>query len=159
AMVLCVWDAANGKLLKRLTDRHCYPQALAFSGDSQRVVAGDLSGTIRVWQVTPAATVPPTPIAKGPKVSLQLVHDLKGHENYVGSQSISRNSGFAVTGCVDGTVRWWDLTRAGKGSRILINHPDLKLGPVALSPDGKRVLYGGGDNFARLLDVSKGKDL
>jgi WD40 repeat protein len=90
---------------------------------------------------------------------------LKGHAGAVRSVTFSPDGKRVASGATDGTVRLWDLA-TGKEVRQWNVSKDRPAAPaahagqiwsVAFSPDGKRVVAGGGDHVVRLWDVATGK--
>jgi WD40 repeat protein/serine/threonine protein kinase len=165
---VCFWDAATWKPVgKRLS--HPYTVfGLAFSPDGRRlaVCGGDRvdprrPGEVKLWDV-----------ATGEPVGEPLPHPAR-----VQAVAFSPDGKTMLTGCCDGMARRWDMA-TGQILGQPLSHvamllafftdPDEKtarndpkpLAPVlavAFSPDGKTVLTGGADRFARLWDATTGK--
>ncbi len=100
------------------------------------------------------------------------VHLFEGHKDIVQGIAVSRDGRYAVSGggyqfrdgkYVDGArdydIRVWDLTRRTEVRRL--GGSGAAVWSVALSPDGRQVLSGGGDptGALRLLDAATGKVL
>jgi WD40 repeat protein len=91
-------------------------------------------------------------------ISAAIDNKLYGKELVLtgGSVSVSAD-GKRVLSCDGNTLRLWDAD-TGEQLRVFEGHTDGVLG-AALSPDGKRVLSGGGDTTVRLWDADTGKEL
>ncbi len=120
-------------------------QAVAVSGDGQRVVSGGSDGTVRVWD----------------GASGQARLTLRGHEADKGGRksvlavAVSGDGQRVVSGGSDGTVRVWDGA-SGQARLTLRDHEDL-VQAVAVSGDGQRVVSGGSDGTVRVWDGGPGK--
>jgi WD40 repeat protein len=80
-----------------------------------------------------------------------------GHTHQVNSVTFTRDGTQVVSASIDSTVRLWDVA-AGKEARRHEDHSEI-VWRVAVSPDGKRVLSGGGGTYNRKTDRFKaGKD-
>jgi WD40 repeat protein/serine/threonine protein kinase len=77
------------------------------------------------------------------------------YENVVPAVAFSPDGGTIVTGCADGTAKFWDIARAKPMERLLA-HQDSILS-VAFSPNGKIVVTGSKDRTAQLWDVATRK--
>src|SRR5262249_23732536 len=109
---------------------------------------------------------------KPPEEKVGQVHLFAGHKDVVHGLAVSRDGRYAVSGggykfrdgkWVDGAkdfdIRVWDLATRTELRRL--GGSEAAVWSVALSPDGRRVLSGGGnaDGAIRLLDVETGKEL
>ncbi len=145
-----VWDAATGAELKRL---HAHPDtvlSLAFAPDGKVLASGSAEEAIHLWDV-----VTGKPIVVG-----------AGHEERVPSVAFSRDGRTVVTAAWDGTARLWDATTGREAKRFPATSPDEKrapwqeperLGSAVLSPDGRLLAVGRGDEQVFLLDADKGQ--
>ena len=140
-----LWDAASGKLLfkfeppedtlaastlpprGRMLDTY---SALAFSPDGQRVAAGAVYGTARVWDVNTGRPV--VGIANRPGNTDAMV--------------FSPDSSKLLTATEDRAIRIWDAV-SGKLTATLLGH-DGRVKSMAFSPDGNRVLTTQSDPLA-----------
>jgi WD40 repeat protein len=100
------------------------------------------------------------PVAK----KVGLVRRFVGHTGDAHWVAYSRDGRYAVSGSgwpiPDFTIRLWDVS-TGKQIRQF-NSADGRVLCVAFSPDGRRILYGTGENAdhpAILLDVASGKEV
>jgi WD40 repeat protein len=159
-----VRDAQTGAELLAFADHSQGINSAAFSPDGVWVVTASDDETARVWD------------AKTGRVVCLL-----RHANRVHSAAFSPDGGRVVTASDDGTARVWDVSAAfGPGSRLVTAASDDKTAeawamPVAkggtvlphgnvvttagFSPDGARVVSGGGDGMARVWDARSGKEL
>jgi WD40 repeat protein/serine/threonine protein kinase len=136
-----LWEAATGRLLRRLFRPPSGVAALAFTPDGRAVLAGGKDGTVRRWHVADGTPVGPPLTHPGPLTDLAV-----------------RPDGRAVlTGGKDHTARLWDL-ETGEPLGPPLRHRD-KVYAVAFGPDGQTVLTGGKDRTARLWEGETGRPL
>jgi serine/threonine-protein kinase len=89
---VCVWDAENGKLLRRLDGQSAAPGTLMISDDGRFVIAGDEEGLIRLWHAG----------------SGHVIQEYQGHKGAVTCLAPFTNERF-LSGGADGTMRMWRL--------------------------------------------------
>lgn len=56
---IILWDLERGELLTRLRGHNNWVQSLAFSPDGEYLASGGFDATVKIWQSTLSATVPP----------------------------------------------------------------------------------------------------
>jgi WD40 repeat protein len=136
---VCLWQAATGKLLRRLPLRQDSAWAVAFSRDGKTLAVGGLR-RIHLFDLAAA----------------RELRQFAGHPGGNRSLVFAKDGKALITGGNDGTVCLWE-TDSGKLRRRLLGH----CGPVetvALSTDGQTVASGSDDHTVRLWDAARGKE-
>ena len=141
-----LWDAKTGTELRHFTGHAEAVTSVAFSPDGKRVLAGIYDSTARLWDAGTG----------------KELRRFKGHGTFVWYAAFSSDGSRVLTCSGDNTARLWD-TETGKELRRFTGHDGLvgMVGPLAFSPDGRRVLTGssGGDKVARLWEAGTGKEV
>ena len=130
----CVFTKSFGSVL-----------SVAFSPDGEFIVAGDVNGEIRLWQVN----------------DVKLIFTLQAHHSsWVWSVAFSPNSRTIASGSGDETIKLWDVNTVNTGQclQTLQGHNN-RVCSVAFSPDGKILASGSGDKTIKLWDLSSGQCL
>lgn len=184
-----VWDAWTDSPLTPPLRHTGAVKFTQISNDGKRLVTIDVTGIVRIWDVSvqaalvlDQATPSETPnlwIASfspdGSQV-LSVVRDLNAahlwnaatgehlfellHTDAVGCACFSPDGRAVVTGCKDGTARLWD-TRTGEPIGAVMQH-DNAVTTASFSPDGTRLITGCGnetDGTARVWSASDGSGL
>ena len=111
------WNMATGKVVTTITSTGADISALAFSPNGQQLAAGDLSGGVRLWDVTLS---PPA-----------LVGGFTGHREPVEHIAFSPNGDTLASSSDDGTIDLWNTRGTLLGG---LANPSIA---VAFSPDGR----------------------
>ena len=85
-----------------------------------------------------------------------LVHQLRGHVNFVYAIAFSPDGGRVATGGWDKTIRLWDL-ETGAHLQTLIGHRGFVRG-LAFSADGTQLVSGSEDKSVRRWDLAGGSE-
>jgi WD40 repeat protein len=123
-----VWEVSTGREI-RVLKGHTRPlRSVAISADGRRVVSGSEDSTLRVWDV---------------QAGTELVALRRGDLNvFVLAVAISANGQrFASTDAL-GHVRVWDALSGG--AKPILEEHLAGSWSVAMSADGRRLVYGGG---------------
>ena len=126
-----LWDLGRRAQLRALEAKDNV-NAVRFTPDGARVLAGLSDGSLLTWRV-----------ADGTELG-----DLKAHDFGVTALDLGPDGRVAVTGSIDETVQLWDLA-SGARAQTLYGHEGPVLA-VALSADGDLVASGGLDGTVRL---------
>ena len=130
-----LWNAANGKELRRFEGHLDSVSSVALSPDGKLALTGSSDSTARLWDVT-----------SGKEMKRFL-----GHSAGVSSVALSPDGLRVLTGSLDNTARIWDAASGKELSRFVAGPRVQQIYSVAFSPDGRAVLTGGGtDHIARL---------
>ena len=116
-----------------------YLRASVFCPDSEKILAGNEDGTMKLWCFKTG----------------QNIRTFKGHTGFVESIEISADGQFILSGSADRTVRLWDAENADE-IYILRGHPDHIMS-VALSHDTKRAASGDMDSNLLVWDIEAGQ--
>jgi WD40 repeat protein len=79
-----------------------------------------------------------------------LLHTLTGHKNAVFSVAISPDGQTLASGCIDKTIKLWNLA-LGKDQSTLTGHTNW-VWSVAISPDGQTLASGSVDTTIKLWE-------
>lgn len=115
-------------------------QCVAMAPDGTLAAAGCEDGTLRVWSVT----------------DRKLVHQLKGHTDWIECVAFSPDGTTLASGSDDKTIRLWNLE---SGKETLSLAADTAVMCLKVTPDGKRLVSGGDDHQLHSWDLLTGKKL
>ena len=117
-----VWDAASGRLLRRVNEGGEL-SGIALNGDGSQLLVGSWDSRATIWSVA----------------SGRPLVNLIGHTRGISGVALSRDGSRVLTSSLDHTVRLWNA-RTGHVMRI------FKLAALAqglgFSPDGSRIVFG-----------------
>ena len=138
---LNVWNTQTGRQVLSLRGSG-YLTGVAFSPDGRRLVSGEISGRVKLWD-----------LATGQEIRI-----LWGHRRPVYSVAFSPDGHRLVTASSDRTVRVWDgrPLQAGETQGILTlpGHDGFVRG-LAFSPDGRHLASVGSDAIVRIWDSER----
>ena len=132
-----LWDAATGSLIRTFALESV--EAIAFSPDGTRLLAGSFKNTAKLWDV-----------ATG-----QLLRTFP-HNSAVWSVAFSPDGTHVLTGDVGHNVNLWSVA-SGSLLRTFQGHTGEIYHGVVFSPDGKRALSAAYDKTVKLWDVDTGR--
>ncbi|HWX20676.1 MAG TPA: protein kinase [Candidatus Binatia bacterium] len=135
----CLWDAQDGRFLRRL-DHPDKVMSAAFSPDGRHIVTACDDHMGRVWSAETGA--------------LEIV--LKGHTDAVLSAAFSPGGKYIVTSGRDNTARIWE-SATGRPHGQPLPHPPGWVTDAQFSPDGCKLITACGDHRARVWDVASGR--
>jgi cytochrome c len=126
-----IWDLEQRSLVRELRTNDNV-NAVQFTPDSTRLLAGTSDGSLLAWRVSDGT---------------QMM-DLHAHDFAVTALELTSDGRIGATASVDETVQVWDLSR-GEPLATLFGHKGPVLA-VAISPDGELVASGGVDGTVRV---------
>ncbi len=145
-----MWDATNGKLVRRFEGKVENVQFLGFGGDRKKLVA--VGKEVVVWDVETG----------------KEAKRLEGIQpRFGGMAALSPDGKLLAFGEVDVTsspiareckVQWWDLETGKEVAHSVGTHLG-SVTAVAFAPSGKSLASIGGDQTVRVWEVSSGKQL
>jgi WD40 repeat protein len=157
---LTVWDAATGKLAKRIRTRAERAYGMEFLPGGLLAVAGGRpgqEGDVRVYDILKAKgkTQDGVEVLDGVSDKAVLVKHLFDVEDSVLCLAVTPDGKTLAAGGCDRAVRIFDLSNGladAKLTQTVENHADWVLG-CALSADGKYLLTAGRDKTAKVWDI------
>ena len=158
---LTVWDAASGKLEKRIYTRARRAMAMVFLPDGKLAVAGGRpgeEGDVRIYDINGGTSknVNGVAVLDGVNDKGVMVKQLLDADDEVLCLALSADGKKLASGGCDRLVHVWDLS--GGYAKVkelpsIENHADWVFG-VAFTPDGKRLATASRDKTAKLWDIA-----
>ncbi|MCL5875837.1 MAG: WD40 repeat domain-containing protein [Candidatus Dependentiae bacterium] len=130
----CIWNTANGTLLRTLKGHTEWINSIVWSPDGKYLATASDDETARIWD------------ADG-----TLLHTLKGHTDPVRSTAWSPDGKYLATASIDKTACIWN-TANGTLLHTLKGHTN-GVESVAWSPDGTYLATASDDETARIWDA------
>ena len=156
---LTVWDAVEGKLLKRIYTRAERAYGMVFLPDGKLAVAGGRpgqEGDVRIFDINAKGKVEDgVEILDGVNDTKVMLKQLLDSEDSILCIAATPDGKFLAAGGCDRAVRVWDLSGGidkAKLDQTVENHADWVLG-CALSSDGKYLVTAGRDKTAKVWDL------
>lgn len=158
---LTVWDAAGGKLEKRIYTRARRALAMVFLPDGKLAVAGGRpgeEGDVRIYDINGPTlkNVNGVAILDGIRDRNVMVKQLLDADDEVLCLALSADGKKLASGGCDRLVHVWDLSGGYDHIKELPpieNHADWVFG-IAFTPDGKRLATASRDKTAKLWDIA-----
>ena len=142
---LRLWSIKTGSLLKTFSDHSKEIYCVAVSGDGKLVASGGADNTIKISDLRTGALL------------RSIGNLLMGHAGAVTSLAFSPNNQYLVSTSLDKTVRLWSV-KSGKEIYALKDATAAILA-LAISGDGKTMVYGGKGDHQSLRHTKTGKPI
>ena len=140
---LRLWSTKTGSLLKTFSDHSQAIHCVTVSGDGKYIASGGADGTIKIWDIRTG------------ELLRSFGNLLGGHSDIVTALAFSPNSQILASTSRDKTVRLWSL-KTGKEIDTFKDSLAAVLA-VAISTDGKSIVYGGEDKHLSMRHIKTGK--
>jgi WD40 repeat protein/mono/diheme cytochrome c family protein len=159
---LTVWEAATGKLQRRIFTRAERAHVMAFLPDGKLAVAGGRpgqEGDVRIYNIDGGAPKDFGGVASVDGVGDKsvFVKELVQVEDSILAMAINKEGTKLASGGTDRIIRVFDIA-SGKLEHAVENHADWILG-LAFTPDSKALVTGSRDKTAKLWDLSSKESL
>jgi len=141
---LRLWDVATGREVLSMAGHGGEVECVAVAADGRSAVSGSADQTVRLWS-----------LATGKEIRRIGGTVVERHWDGVLGVALTPDGRHALSASRDKTLRFWDL-ETGKEVRCL-RGPSAPVPCVAVSPDGKVALSGGG-NSVRIWDLQTGEE-
>ena len=138
--VVCLWDAATGKLLRTLEGHKQPAEAVALTPRGDLAISGGQDYRLIVWDTATGKSV----------------RTMDGHNGAIHSIAMRNDGKNVLTACADGWMRYWDIA-AGKCIKTLESDAAMQAG--ALSRDNRLAVSGHTDGTIRVWSLVSGKCL
>ncbi len=149
-----LWDGVTGAKVTGTRAHSGGVKACAFSLDSTRVVTGGEDQNVILWDAEPKTRELPPEVkaiwAGPPPVVLEELARFHGHSDTITSCAFSPDGQRILSSSWDGTLKLWDP--ASTTSALEAPHRSA-VRICCLSPDGRRAVSAGDDNF-RVWDTA-----
>ncbi|MFO0927619.1 MAG: c-type cytochrome domain-containing protein [Gemmataceae bacterium] len=163
---LTVWDAASGKLEKRIRTRARRAMAMLFLPDGKLVVAGGRpgeEGDVRVYNLDGGKPQVENGVAvvDGVNDSTVVIKKLLDAEDEVLCLAVSADGKKLASGGCDRLVNVWDISggvQNAKAEPAIENHADWVFG-VAFGAGGKHLYTSSRDKTAKVWDLAAKESL
>ncbi len=132
---LAVWDAASGKLLRRIVGHDCDIMGLAFSPDGKTIAAAGIDKTIHLWDF----------------ITGKELWQVPGQLDFVFVAFMADGKALITTSGFD-TIRRWRAADGKEDGHWQMR--DWKITSVVCSPDGKTLALGDQNNKIHLWDTA-----
>jgi WD40 repeat protein len=139
--MVTVWEWPTRRRLAELGDFPGSVNVLAFSPDGVRLVVGDSSGKVRLWN-----------LGTGRELARWQPHD----PPIIGLAFSPDDRLIATSSHADRDIRLWDASSGGPRGTLRV---PPGVAAVAFSPDGTLLAIARGDGIAALLDVASGRQV
>lgn len=139
--LVCVWDAASGKLLRQLPGNHVYHRA-ALSPDGKVLAQPKENGT-GLWDVA----------------SGKLLRELPGSEGGTEGFAFSPDGNRLATAGFDGKIHFWDPKTGRETGHLIADN--RRRSYLIFTPDGKKLVSADfcGDGRIEVWDLPSGRRL
>jgi WD40 repeat protein len=134
-----LWDLGRGRLMHQFVGHQGRAFSVAFSSDGKLLASGG-DDHICLWETG----------------SWREIRQLKGHEGGVQNLMFAADSRILASAGMDQTARLWNVA-TGTEIRTHQNRQGGRIGPMALSPNGKLIAAGPGGVV--VWDVTGGEEL
>jgi|GEM_PF-1825115 len=135
---LKVWRTETGQEVQTLGTDSAEINSIAVSRDGRYIVSGGADKLIKVWD-----------LASG-----KNIRTFSGSTDAVCSLAISTDGTFLISGCFNDSPRMWDMNTGN----LLKTFDRGGVLSLAISPDGKSVIFGGEPDI-EIWNISKGKKI
>jgi WD40 repeat protein/serine/threonine protein kinase len=156
-----LYDLATGTELAEIKSPKGFVHALAFTPDSQKLVSGSADGAVRIWQLErPAATTGTTAEspaeASKPVEPIKPVARLEGHGGPIFGLAVTADGQTALSTSDDYYTNVWNLAA---GEKAAAHKSDGAMRCVAVTADGSRAAWSGGQMSIVVWDLKQNKEL
>jgi Tol biopolymer transport system component len=144
------WDADSGRELRRLDQLDDQTIRVVLAPDGKTMASQTQSGkSVQLWDVP----------------SGKELRRLEGHTKSISAIAFSSDGRSLVSSSWDGTIRLWNVATGRESKQFPaqqfpttgLNRGTVQVYGVAISPDGRSVAAGYGDNVVRLWEAASGQ--
>lgn len=160
-----LWDATTGTELRTLAGKNGHTNlvlGVAFAPDGSALASVSTDNTLKIWNVGPAPVWSAILGATAGNAKLQTdspAYNLV-HPNIVHCAAFDKTGKLVATGCQDGILRIYDVSKAPGAVAKAINAHILPQGQsiycVAWHPEGKLIATGSLDQSIKIWDATTG---